>query len=198
MKKIYLLGLFLVLGNVLHAAPMFVQMFYIGQMGSPGWFIWDVDETRRLLLCDQREPNVSTEPYTARVATLADLTGTQLLRQGMDAAEALQRYTQVAILSKLAYENPALAGDVILANRHIVDGSGALLPGPQSLLNWVQTQNAASYDLTGFMIFAPVSAISQEQVGYFVPEPSTIVLIGFGLVGVTFGTWRRRGRASRS
>jgi hypothetical protein len=172
-------------------------MFFLGGT-NPGFFTFSVDGSPQTLLCDQFFPNVTTSPYTSKVATLTDLANTQLVANGDPAA--LLKYEQVAILDLQAYANPTIAGDVVRAARIIVDGSGPNTPGSQQLLDFVRGQNPANYDLTGFKIFtSPRSLngdpITQEITGFEVPEPSsvTLFLIGFGIVfGLTLLNSRTR------
>lgn len=158
-----------------------------------GFFLFSVDGVDRLLLCDQFFPNVTTEPYAATVATLADLSATQLGRNGDPLA--LVKYQQVAILDLRAYADPTLAPDVVQAIRSIVDGQGVRSQVAIDLLKYAAAQNPANFDLSGFKIFASGTARNpgaQEQTGFFVPEPSTFgfVFLG-GLMGVAYKRrWR--------
>ena len=175
-------------------------MHFLGELGSPGFFLFSVDGVTTQTLCDQFNPGVTTEPYFAMLANLSDLTGTVLQNQGDPLA--LQKYTWIGILASRAYSDPSLAGDVTRALRYIVDGQGALTSGAQDLLDWVATQDPAAYTqtLANFVIYAPITAPgfilpTQEQVGYTggtggtggeIPEPSTMLLIGAGLVVLPF------------
>lgn len=193
-KKLF--GLLLILCASLSAGPI-VQMHYQGRLVADAstdrgdtvgsFFIFDVNGVQMLTLCDQFNPEITTEPYKAMVATLDDLTGTFLQLSGDP--QALQKYQQVGILALQAFLNPAVAPDVVWAQRYIVEGTGRLTDGARNLLDWVQTQDAVNYpQLQQFVIFAPVKLPgfildTQEQVG-FIPEPATVALMGGGLVGM--------------
>lgn len=172
-------------------------MHYQGSLGSPGFFDFDVNGVSTLTLCDQFNPAITTEPYYALIANLNDLTGTTLFLAGDPLA--LEKYTKVGLIALQAYLNPALAGDATWAMRYIVDGSGRITNGAQTLLDWVALQNPANYpQLANFKIYAPVMLPgyilpTQEQVGFDnpTPEPGTVVLIGGGLAAVLLVRRRR-------
>src|SRR5882724_12959512 len=155
-------------------------MLFLGAVSSPGFFIFDVNGTTELLLCDQFLPNVTTSHYQALGYSLADFSGTTLGLAGDP--DALHKYQMVAILDLLAYANPSLAPDVVRANRIIVDGSGATTPGAAALLAFAQSANPADYpQLANFVIL--YNPLTQEQTGFFgggggggggAPEPGTL------------------------
>ena len=187
-----LLLLLLFLGSPAWAAPI-VTMFFRGAIGpTPGFFLMEVDGVLNPLLCDQFLPNVTTEPYQAIVATLDDLTGTTLERQGDP--NALQKYQLVALINLRAYQDASLASDAVRASRFVVDGFGPMPNSSLDLLAWAQAQNPADYpELAGFKIYA--NPITQELTGYDVPEPATVILIAGGLL--SFAVVRRRRVPSR-
>jgi hypothetical protein len=174
------------------------NMFYLGAVSSPGFFIFDVNGTTQLLLCDQFLPNVTTSPYQALGYSLADFSGATLGLAGDP--DALHKYQMVAILDLQAYADPSIAPDVVRANRFIVDGSGPMTPGSTALYNFALAANPANYpQLANFIIL--YNAITQEQTGFFgggggggggTPEPGTLVLLGAGLAGIVFKVRRRQ------
>lgn len=183
------------------ASTVFVDMVNIGAVQpQPNFFIFDVDGVTRYLLCDQFLPNVTTQPYTAMVATLDDLSGTALIRQGDSVDLARQKYTWIAILDSLAYGDPSLAPDVTRANRFIVDGGGPMTAESTALLTFAVGANPADYDLTGFRIFVGIrpqdgSFLDTQEITGHIPEPATVVLMGSAL-GVVALLVRRKKRAS--
>jgi len=181
------------------------QMQWISDGEGPGIFNFTVDGVLTRLLCNQFLPNAMTGPYLANVGTLADLGGTTLaLRPD---AQALQKYQQVAILNLWARIDPVLAIDAVLASRRIVDGTGPLGPGAQTLFDLVMLVNPADYNLTGFRIYTGPfdrdgNPITQELTGFndggfdltIVPEPSAMLLFGSGLAMIAVVVNRRRSR----
>jgi len=176
-----------------------VTMVNTGSIGLPGYFLFDIDNVPTALICDQFFPNVATGPYTANVATLADLSGTVLAAQ--NDPDALLKYGWVGILVSIAFgdqTNLQLAKDVTLANRRIVDGAGPLPGNAQTLYDFVLSVDPAAYNLSRFRIYtaAPDVSLSQEQTGFIdkgtppvpdlppAPEPSTVVLLAAGLAGI--------------
>ncbi len=173
-------------------STVFVSMQNIGAVQpQPNFFVFDVDGVVRDLLCDQFNPNVTSERYTAMVATLDDLSGTALIRQGDSVDVARQKYTWIAILDLQAYADPTLAPDVTRANRFIVDGSGPMTTQSTNLLAFAQSANPANFNLSGFQIFVGVNRDgspfpTQEQTGVVsgVPEPASMLFVGGGLFAV--------------
>jgi hypothetical protein len=157
-------------------------MFFRGAVTSPGFFLMEIDGVINPLLCDQFLPNVTTEPYQAIVATLDDLTGTTLERQGDP--NALEKYQLVALINLRAYQDPSLAADAVRASRFVVDGFGPMPNSSLDLLAWAQAQDPADFaaELATFKIFA--NPITQELTGYIVPEPGTVFLIAGGLLSL--------------
>jgi len=209
MKHKVLLFASLLLSSPAWSAQITVSMINIGAVQpQPNFFVFDINGVIRDLLCDQFVPNVTSERYTAKVATLDDLTDTALIRQGDSTALARQKYTWIAILDTLAYGNAALAPDVTRANRFIVDGSGPMTTLSTQLLEFAQMANPANFNLTGFQIFVPIrndGSIfpTQEQTGIDnggggggqgqVPEPTTAFLVSGGIGGIlAWGIRRRR------
>jgi hypothetical protein len=190
-KKKFVFAIFLCVFLAASSAPA-ATLYFQQFISSPGFYEFTVDGVTQLLLCDQFSPNVTTEPYTAMVLTLADLTGSQLDRNNDPLL--LQKYQQVAILDLRAYADPSLAPDVVRAIRFIVDGHGPLTPGAQDLLDYVALQNPADFDLTGFRIFVGVGTVTQEQTGFLTPEPATYAMMSIGLIGLFYARSKRRQR----
>ena len=175
MKRQTILLVLLLAGTSAWASQITSNMFFLGGV-NPGFFKFSVDGVDEQLLCDQFFPNVTSQAYTANVATLADLTGTTLVLAGDP--DALKKYQEVAILDLVAYRDPSQAGDVVRANRIIVDGSGPSTPNALALLSFVQGQNPANYDLSGFEIFVSQRIPTQEMTGFPTPEPGGLALLG--------------------
>lgn len=172
-------------------------MQFVSDAAGSGVFIFNVDGQLKQLFCNQFEPNATTLPYVANVATLADLTGSTLFLE--NDPNALFKYQRVAILDLLALADPTIAVHAVKANRFIVDGDGALTPKAQELLDFALAANAANYDLSGFKIYT--NPITQEVGGFDdpyeedfpsteAPEPGAFVLLGSGLMAA--GILRRR------
>ena len=192
LSKCNILLLLLLISNSAWAAQITSNMFFLGGV-NPGFFKFSVDGVDERLLCDQFFPNVTSEPYVANVATLADLTGTTLVLAGDP--DALRKYQEVAILDLLAYQDPSQAGDVVRANRIIVDGSGPSTPNALALLSFVEGQNPASYDLSGFEIFVSQRIPTQEMTGFPAPEPGGLALLGAAVL--VLGNRLRRQRTTK-
>ena len=196
----YLILLAMMFGSTVWGNQITVQMLNIPVdfPQEPNFFFFDIDGQIWKLLCDQFQPNVTSLQYTAKVATLNDLSGTALDR--LNDPNALTKYQWVAILDLMAYEDPSKATDVTWANRFIIDGSGPLPGQAGALVAFVQTQNAANYDLSGFRIFYGVTPDgrfleTQEQTG-FAPEPGTFLLVISALGG--FALLRRHRTRSKT
>ena len=194
---------------------------------NPGFFYFTIDGVpRQRLLCDEFNPNVTTSMYTSTVVTLADMfvdnAGAQLttLRlSGVKASTAFLFYTYVAYLDAKAYAGTALASDVVLANRWMIDGlktgktgdflrdgtaggSGPLTQRAMTLLTEVQTQTSFFLN-SNFRIYtspfdATGSRLTQEQTGYLedpssgaVAEPKSLLLFGLGLLAIAVFRFRR-------
>ena len=196
MKLYQLLFCGVLLGSQVQAATIANMLFKSDSAGS-GVFIFEVDGELKQLFCNQFYPNATTLPYQANVASLADLTGTTLFNLGDP--DALFKYQRVAILDLMALLDPSIAVNAVKANRHIVDGTGALPPGAQDLFDFVMAADASKYNLSGFRIYT--NPITQEVGGYDggggvdipvedTPEPAAFVLLGSGLLGI--GIFRRR------
>jgi len=181
------------------------QMQWISDGEGTGIFNFTVDGVLTRLLCDQFLPNAMTGPYMANVGTLAELGDTTLGLRGD--SQALQKYQQVAILNLWARIDPMLALDAVWVSRRIVDGTGPLGPGAQTLFDLVMLVNPADYNLTGFRIYTgPLdrdgNPITQELTGFndggfdltVVPEPSAMLLFGSGLAMIAVAGQRRRSR----
>jgi len=162
------LSLLLLLAGSLHADLIQSRLEQTKIISEPGFSEFRVDGVLQLLLCDNFDLNVPTFPYLATVNTLQDLEGTLLQRNGDP--QALQKYLWIAILDLGAYADPSKAPDTVSAIRAIAKGTLYLRPGAQELLDWVKTQNANNYNLSGFRIYA--NPDFQEQTGFVpVPEP---------------------------
>ena len=156
------------------------------QVGSinPGFFNFTIDGViNQRLLCDEFQPNVTSDTYNSVVATLADIAAdnaaaqmTTLRKAGVSAVTALTFYRYVAYLDAIAYAaigtatQDAVAGSVVQANRWMIDGlkdgktsnfllggtaagSGALPTASQNLLIQVQSLAPGFAVSSDFKIF---------------------------------------------
>ena len=205
----------------LHGALM--QFETIGSQ-NPGFFFFTIDgKAGQKLLCDEFSPNVTSLLYNSNVVTLADVlvdnaaaNFTTLRQHGVSASMAFTFYSYVAYLDAKAYAGQALAADVVLANRWMIDGlkegksgnfvrdnttggTGPLTNGAMALLQEVQSLAVVPFN-TAFQIYtSPVDRrgfrLTQEQTGFAgVPEPSAVILQALGL-GVIVFISRRPDRA---
>jgi hypothetical protein len=172
------------------AASTIVNMQLLNSPGEPEIYNFDVNGSQVQLFCDDAFHGIVTTPYQATETTLSDLSGTLLERNGDP--QALADYEDIAILELQALADPSLVRDVVIANWSITAGRQARDTGAAALISWVQTQNPANYDLSGFVIFT--SNTVQEQTG-FVPEPVTWLLAGTSLS--LLALVRRRNQSSR-
>jgi hypothetical protein len=125
LKKKFIVVLFLALGSSAWGSQVF-SMFFVGGT-NPGFFDFKVSGVDLLLLCDQLNPNVTTQPYNAIGYSLAELAGATTLALFGD-PNALQNISRWRSLTCKHTRNPNLAPDLVRANRIIVEGSGPHTP----------------------------------------------------------------------
>lgn len=162
-----------------------VGMQLMSSPGQPSIYDFLVNGSPLQLLCDDALHSIDNIPYTAMEDTLSDLGGTLLYRNGDP--QALWDYEEIAMLDLRVLADPSLIRDVITAIWSITSGREARDPGAAAMIDWVTTQNPATYDLTGFRIFA--SPDHQEQIGFVdssvgpsAPEPAPWQILGTGMV----------------
>lgn len=185
-----------------------VMLFELVGSTNPGFFFFTIDgKAHQRLLCDEFYPNVTSLLYNSTVVTLADIladnAGAQLttLRQNrVSATMAFTFYSYVAYLDAKAYAGTALASDVVLANRWMIDGlkdrksgdflhdyttggTGPLTSGAMALLQEVQSLAVVPFNAAFQIYTSPFDAtgfrLSQEQTGFAgVPEPGMFFLLG--------------------
>jgi hypothetical protein len=195
MKKNVVL-FFLLMGCPAWSSQVYNFFFLSGT--NPGFFTFDVNGVSQRLLCDEIFPNVTTLPYQAIGYSLSELASAPTLALFGDPNELL-KYEKVAILDLQAYLDPTLAGDVVRANRIIVDGSGPHTPGADTLLAFVDTQDPANYPQLGkFLIFS--NSTTQEITGFLAdaPEPGNLGLVAAVFLAIVFQRRLARSRPAVS
>jgi hypothetical protein len=176
----------------LRAAPI-VNMQLLNSPGEPNVYDFLVNSTPTQLLCDDAFHGVVTTPYQATEYTLSDLSGTLLGRNGDP--NALLDYERIAMLDMMALADPSnstLVGNVVEANWSITQNRAGRNAGATALVNLVDSEDPANFDLSGFVIFA--SETAQEQTGFVMsPEPGSWLLVGasIGLLMLLRRTLRR-------
>jgi hypothetical protein len=152
------------------------------------------------------------ESWNATTSTFADLSATKF--QNLAGYEELAWLSTKLLNSSTTCPNPAnCAGDIQYAMWQVFDSVGLSTPFSyltgNDLTNaqyWLDQAKAqvATFDVSqysNFIIYTPTSCISgpcsanslpQEFVAIRTPEPTTVMLLGLGMVGV-FGYRRRRG-----
>ena len=225
----------LLIASIFTFAPLswgaLMQYETVGSI-NPGFFLFTIDgKQHQRLLCDEFSPNVTTSLYNSTVVTLADMfvdnAGAQIttLRlSGVKASTALLFYTYVAYLEAKAYAGTALASDVVIADRWMIDGlkngksgnflrngngggSGPLSQGAMSLLTEVQSQASFFINPTFRIYTSPFDAsgarLTQEQTGFIedpasgsVAEPKTLLGFSVGLIAIAMLRWRKFARTT--
>ncbi len=140
------------------------------------------------LLCDDANGPLNFS-WTALELSLSDNLANSLLGVQGDPL-ALQKYQWMGILSLEAYADPSFAADIREALRYLTDPSRFATGSTSNWLSWVQGQDPAKYDLSNFRVFA--SPAFQEQVGFVVPEPATLLITPLLLACLAVLNERRR------
>lgn len=111
---------------------------------------------------------------------------------------ALLKYQQAAFLYDQMSANPNQAGDIHGAIWNIFNpGLTPDTAGSNTWLSLAQSQNFVGYDFSRFRILTPldITANGPQEFMTTVPEPTTMLLFGSGLVGLYY---RRRRQQSQT
>jgi len=148
------------------------------------------------IVCDDYAHSVYLgESWTASVSTFADLSNARFW-QGTQAA-TLQLYDEAAYLFNELYLQPSQAGNISFALWAIFDPSqvkisagwttGGNAVNPTSAAGWLvnaQSQIYTAGEFSNFEVLTPISPTSPQEYLVRTPEPSTVLLLGIGVLAM--------------
>jgi hypothetical protein len=140
------------------------------------------------IVCDDYAHSVYLgESWTASVSTFANLSNARFW-QGTQAS-TLQLYDEAAYLFNELYLQPSQRGDISFALWAIFDPSQVKSSaGWTSNAAWwlasAQSQTYTVGEFSDFQVLTPLSPTSPQEYLVRTPEPSTVVMLGIGLIAV--------------
>jgi hypothetical protein len=145
------------------------------------------------IVCDDYEHEVYMgESWTATVNTFADLTNVRF-SQGTSTTEqqsTLQQYGEAAFLFNELFSNSGQNGDISFALWAVFDPLVTSSAGWDSNAAWwlsvAQNQTYTAAEFSDIEILTPVQSGASSPQEYLVrtPEPSSMLLLGIGLVAL--------------
>ena len=148
------------------------------------------------IVCDDYAHSVYIgESWTASVSTFANLSNARFW-QGTQAA-TLQLYDEAAYLFNELYLQPSQSGNISFALWAIFDPSqvetsagwttGGNAVNPTSAAGWLanaQSQTYTAGEFSNFEVLTPISPTSPQEYLVQTSEPSTVLLLGIGVLAM--------------
>ena len=190
------LGILLALTSVAQAGTVYIT-FVSGSgqyQGSQqvGPYNLKVDNQPVKLVCDDIVHTVSPgQSWTAYMSTgLSDLSHVRF-------SGGVQAYGAAAWLLDQGYQHPTEWGDVNFAiwalfNPTQTKNTSGWSQGAQNLLTTATSQTYTANQFAGLEVFTPTDPTSPQEYIVLIPEPSTVLLLSSGFVGLVLFARRKR------
>ena len=148
------------------------------------------------IVCDDYAHSVYIgESWTASISTFANLSNARFWQGNQTAT--LQLYDEAAYLFNELYLNPSQTGNISFALWAIFDPSqvtssagwttGGNAVNPTSAAGWLanaQSQTYTAGEFSNFEVLTPISPTSPQEYLVRTSEPSTVLLLGIGLLAM--------------
>jgi hypothetical protein len=137
------------------------------------------------LICDDYNHEVSVgDVWQANVSTFADLSHTRFW-DSSNPTQSFKNYEMAAWLTSQIFLNPKSAwGDIHFAIWQIFAGNAPSTANSAAWLNLALNHDYSHFDLSQFKIYTPFNPASPQEYIVMVPEPTSLLLLIIGLLGL--------------